>query len=128
MAKKKKSAPLFLAILRAAIENRLLIPIRRRSIAAFPDVGNLAVGDWSNEKFSITGVTCRAHAMNRRPLSLIEILEPKIIPPTPERARVTRTIVQPEIDAFEEMEAALAKAAAKGQRPVAKAKEAMAEA
>ncbi|MCX7896423.1 MAG: hypothetical protein N2441_00930 [Rhodocyclaceae bacterium] len=48
--------------------------------------------------------------MNRRPLSLIEILQPTILPPTPERARVTRTIVQPEIDAFEEMEAALAKA------------------
>lgn len=47
--------------------------------------------------------------MNRRPISLIEILEPKILPPTPERARVTRTIVQPEIDAFEEMEALLAK-------------------
>lgn len=43
--------------------------------------------------------------MKIRPLSLIEILQPRAFCNTPERARVTRTIVQPEIDAFEQMEA-----------------------
>lgn len=43
--------------------------------------------------------------MKIRPLSLIEVLQPQAFCNTPERARVTRTIVQPEIDAFEQMEA-----------------------
>ena len=43
--------------------------------------------------------------MNRRRLTLIEVLEPRSFKTTPERSRVTRTIVQPEIDSFEEMEA-----------------------
>jgi len=43
--------------------------------------------------------------MNRRRLTLIEILQPGRFEGTPERSRVTRTIVQPEIDAFEEAEA-----------------------
>jgi hypothetical protein len=43
--------------------------------------------------------------MNRRRLTLIEVLEPRSFKATPERSRVTRTIVQPEIDSFEEMEA-----------------------
>lgn len=44
--------------------------------------------------------------MHSRRLTLIEVLQPKSFQITPERARVTRTIVQPEIDAFEQMEAA----------------------
>jgi hypothetical protein len=43
--------------------------------------------------------------MNRRPLTLIEVLQPQCFKSTPERSRVTRTIVQPEIDAFEQQEA-----------------------
>lgn len=43
--------------------------------------------------------------MNRRRLTLIEVLQPRRFQGTPERSRVTRTIVQPEIDAFEEAEA-----------------------
>jgi hypothetical protein len=43
--------------------------------------------------------------MNRRGLSLIEVLQPRRFQGTPERSRVTRTIVQPEVDAFEEQEA-----------------------
>jgi len=43
--------------------------------------------------------------MNRRRLTLIEVLEPQSFKATPERSRVTRTIVQPEIDSFKEMEA-----------------------
>jgi len=43
--------------------------------------------------------------MKSRSLSLIEVLQPRPFRDTPERARVTRTIVQPEIDAFEQMEA-----------------------
>lgn len=43
--------------------------------------------------------------MNRRRLTLIEVLQPRRFQGTPERSRVTRTIVQPEIDAFEEQEA-----------------------
>lgn len=42
--------------------------------------------------------------MNRRRLTLIEVLEPQCFKTNPERSRVTRTIVQPEIDAFEQME------------------------
>jgi hypothetical protein len=45
--------------------------------------------------------------MNTR-LTLIDVLQPKSFRITPERARVTRTIVQPEIDAFEQMEAQVA--------------------
>lgn len=44
--------------------------------------------------------------MQRRRLSLIEVLQPRSFRDTPERTRVTRTIVQPEIDAFEQLEAA----------------------
>ncbi|MDI6745792.1 MAG: hypothetical protein QMD17_01485 [Rhodocyclaceae bacterium] len=43
--------------------------------------------------------------MNRRRLTLIEVLQPQSFNNTPERSRVTRTIVQPEIDTFEQMEA-----------------------
>lgn len=46
--------------------------------------------------------------MNRKSISLIEVLQPKAFRITPERARVTRTIVQPEIDSFELMEAQVA--------------------
>ncbi|MDP3033012.1 MAG: hypothetical protein Q8N33_13140, partial [Rhodocyclaceae bacterium] len=35
----------------------------------------------------------------------IEVLQPQCFNNTPERSRVTRTIVQPEIDTFEQMEA-----------------------
>lgn len=45
--------------------------------------------------------------MNRRRLTLIEVLQPRRFQGTPERSRVTRTIIQPEIDAFEEQEARL---------------------
>jgi hypothetical protein len=45
--------------------------------------------------------------MNTR-LTLIDVLQPKSFRITPERARVTRTIVQPEIDAFEQMESQVA--------------------
>jgi hypothetical protein len=47
--------------------------------------------------------------MNTRRLTLIDVLQPQSFRITPERARVTRTIVQPEIDAFEQMEAQAAK-------------------
>lgn len=43
--------------------------------------------------------------MNRRRLTLIEVLQPRSFHTTPERSRVTRTIVQPEVDAFEQREA-----------------------
>ncbi len=43
--------------------------------------------------------------MTHRRLTLIEVLQPQAFGITPERARVTRTIVQPEVDAFEQMEA-----------------------
>ena len=43
--------------------------------------------------------------MNRRRLTLIEVLQPQSFKSTPERSRVTRTVVQPEIDTFEQMEA-----------------------
>lgn len=42
--------------------------------------------------------------MNYRRLTLIEVLQPQCFQATPERARVTRTIVQPEIDIFEQKE------------------------
>ncbi len=57
--------------------------------------------------------------MNRRRLTLIEVLQPQCFSATPERARVTRTILQPEIDAFELMEAQAAgaeKSAPAGRR------------
>jgi hypothetical protein len=43
--------------------------------------------------------------MNSRRLTLIEVLQPQCFSATPERSRVTRTILQPEIDAFEQREA-----------------------
>lgn len=43
--------------------------------------------------------------MQHRRLTLIEVLQPQSFQITPERARVTRTIVQPDIDAFEQIEA-----------------------
>ena len=46
--------------------------------------------------------------MNRTRLTLIEVLQPRRFQGTPERSRVTRTIVQPEVDAFEEQEARIA--------------------
>lgn len=57
--------------------------------------------------------------MKIRPLSLIEVLQPRAFGNTPERARVTRTIVQPEVDAFEQMEAGSLqdKSALDGRRP-----------
>lgn len=62
--------------------------------------------------------------MNRRQLTLIEILQPRCFQATPERSRVTRTIVQPEIDTFEQREAELAKQSAMpGRRPAAMAPE-----
>jgi hypothetical protein len=54
--------------------------------------------------------------MNRRSISLIEVLQPRSFQITPERAQVTRTIVQPEIDTFEQMEA---QAAGKGKLALA---------
>jgi len=54
--------------------------------------------------------------MNRRSISLIEVLQPKYFQVTPERARATRTIVQPEIDSFEQMEA---QAAGRGKSALA---------
>jgi hypothetical protein len=56
--------------------------------------------------------------MKIRSLSLIEVLQPQAFRNTPERARVTRTIVQPEIDSFEQKEAADAqeKSALAGRR------------
>lgn len=51
--------------------------------------------------------------MNRRRLTLIEILQPRSFQITPERSRVTRTIVQPEVDTFEQQEALIA-----AQQPV----------
>ncbi|MEW6164023.1 MAG: hypothetical protein AB1642_03075 [Pseudomonadota bacterium] len=54
--------------------------------------------------------------MNRRRISLIEVLQPQSFQATPERMRVTRTIVQPEIDAFEQTEA---QAAGKGKSALA---------
>lgn len=46
--------------------------------------------------------------MNRSQLTLIDVLQPRRFQGTPERTRVTRTIVQPEVDTFEEQEARLA--------------------
>lgn len=54
--------------------------------------------------------------MNSRSLSLIEVLQPRAFQVTPERARVTRTIMQPEVDTFELMEA---QAAGKGKSALA---------
>jgi hypothetical protein len=56
--------------------------------------------------------------MKHRPITLIEVLQPQAFQGTPERARVTRTITQPEIDAFEQMEAnaVQAKSALGGRR------------
>lgn len=60
--------------------------------------------------------------MNCRRLTLIEVLQPRRYQGTPERSRVTRTIVQPEIDAFEEQEArSAAQHAALAGRPAADA-------
>lgn len=56
--------------------------------------------------------------MKHRPITLIEVLQPQAFQNTPERARVTRTIMQPEIDAFEQMESqsAQGKLAMSGRR------------
>lgn len=43
--------------------------------------------------------------MNRSQLTLIDVLQPQRFQGNALRTRVTRTIVQPEIDAFEEQEA-----------------------
>lgn len=43
--------------------------------------------------------------MKRKPLTLIDVLQPRPFQATPERARVTRTVIQPEIDSFEQLEA-----------------------
>lgn len=50
--------------------------------------------------------------MNYRRLTLIDVLQPQCFKATPERSRVTRTVVQPEIDAFEQREAEMAKKSA----------------
>ncbi|MFN3883996.1 MAG: hypothetical protein ACK4Q4_04450 [Rhodocyclaceae bacterium] len=54
--------------------------------------------------------------MNRPQPSLIEILQPRSFQITPERARVTRTIVQPDVDAFEQREAEIAQKSAPAAR------------
>lgn len=57
--------------------------------------------------------------MNRSRLTLIDVLQPRSYSTTPERSRVTRTIVQPEIDSFEQMEAqqgAMKKSAVAGRQ------------
>ncbi|NWG30518.1 MAG: hypothetical protein HXY29_03360 [Rhodocyclaceae bacterium] len=62
--------------------------------------------------------------MNRTRISLIDVLQPRQFKITPERSKVTRTIIQPEIDAFEEQEARLAaqKSALAGRHPEAAAR------
>lgn len=40
--------------------------------------------------------------MNGRPLTLMEILKPSRIRPNAQRDRVTRTVIQPDIDRFEQ--------------------------
>jgi hypothetical protein len=60
--------------------------------------------------------------MNTRHPTLIEILQPRPVPAHPKRTAVTRTIVQPEIDEFEQMEALAAIQARKNQRPGAAAR------
>jgi hypothetical protein len=61
--------------------------------------------------------------MTRRHLTLIDVLQPQSFRNTPERSRVTRTIVQPEIDVFEQQEAETQehrkKSALAGRRPEA---------
>lgn len=54
--------------------------------------------------------------MYRRHLTLIEVLQPQSYRSTPERSRVTRTIVQPEIDAFEQREAEIQKSPHAGRQ------------
>lgn len=54
--------------------------------------------------------------MYRRHLTLIEVLQPQSYRSTPERSRVTRTIVQPEIDSFEQREAEMQKGLPAGRR------------
>ena len=49
--------------------------------------------------------------MNTRQPTLIEILQPRQVPANPKRAAVTRTILQPELDEFERLEALAAKSA-----------------
>jgi hypothetical protein len=44
-------------------------------------------------------------SMYRRQLTLIEVLQPQSYGSNPARSRVTRTILQPEFDAFDEREA-----------------------
>lgn len=58
--------------------------------------------------------------MNRTRLTLIDILQPRRYQGNPERSRVTRTILQPEIDAFEQLEAQAGaqKSALAGRRAV----------
>ena len=43
--------------------------------------------------------------MKHRPITLIEVLQPRAFQNTPERVRATRTIIQPEVDSFELHEA-----------------------
>lgn len=54
--------------------------------------------------------------MNAQP-SLLDILRPRCFPKNPKRSRVTRTIQQPEIDLFEQVEAAKAGSRADMSRP-----------
>jgi len=58
--------------------------------------------------------------MNRNRISLLDILQPRQFKTTPERSKVTRTIIQPEIDTFEAQEAlqaAAPKTALEKRRP-----------
>jgi hypothetical protein len=54
--------------------------------------------------------------MNTRQPTLIEILQPRQVPANPKRTAVTRTILQPELDEFERLEALAAKSARVSER------------
>ena len=55
--------------------------------------------------------------MNTRQPTLIEVLQPRKVTANPKRTAVTRTILQPEVDEFERLEALAAKAARSGSGP-----------
>jgi hypothetical protein len=55
--------------------------------------------------------------MNAQQPSLLDILHPRCFPQHPKRSQVTRTIQQPEIDLFEQVEAAQAGRRADVSRP-----------
>lgn len=70
---------------------------------SFHAMGNPGRHNLSHESHTMPLI--KDSSMKRRPITLIEVLQPRPIQATPERARVTRTVVQPEIDSFELMEA-----------------------